>query len=208
MERLSDEIYKLKISKSVNPEFIQDFSKINLNDLNLKEDDTILVGQVIFHTHICYVNNYKKKYFMSITNYFTEKTSTSIYPLQSKLNLVKSKVKDNPKKYFSKILKDQYGYVKINLETVQIFEIFNQNNVVIYAINIPTVKKKLKELKITKKIHLYTNPYLKELSTPILSNLFTQVLSTSINLLDRRFYFFYNKIKIAIKERIILEKII
>jgi hypothetical protein len=208
MERLSNEIYKLQISKSLTPEIIQEFSKINLNTLNLKEDENILVGQLFFHTHICSVNNYKKKYFMSITNYFTGKVKTPIYPLQSNLNLVKSKVKDNPKKYFRKMLKDQYGYLKINLETMQIFEIFNQNNVVIYAINIPTVKKKLKELKITKMIHLYTNPYLKELSKPVLSNLFSQVLSISVNSLDRRFYFFYNKIKIAIKERHILEKII
>ncbi len=73
MELVNQELHNLKIDSPINRSFIQSFSKLNLNSLNLQESDKILVGHVFMQTNLLRVNNFNKKYYMTITNYFTEK---------------------------------------------------------------------------------------------------------------------------------------
>tara|TARA_B100000795_G_C22613235_1_gene365926 strand:- start:136 stop:744 length:609 start_codon:yes stop_codon:yes gene_type:complete len=202
MEQLSDEIHNLTISTGKN--FIQKFSQMNLKKLNLEDDHNILVGHLIFHTNVYNVTNLKKKYFLALTTYFTEKKNNMIYPLSSNLILVKKTSLNKPLKYFNKILKEKYSFTKSNIENVTIFEVYNKDGIIIYGINIPILKKKVKELKNTRIIHLYKDPY----TTHSLKELYIQVLSNHMNSLDRRFYFFYNNIKITIKEKLFLEKLL
>ena len=204
MERLTQDIHNLKIIPTKNPSFIQKFSQLNLQNLSLEEDDNILVGCLFFHTNVKEVINLQKKYFLALTTYFTENKYNKIYPLYSNLHLEKRKNLKNPQSYFKKILKENYRISKLNLENSHIFEVYNTNGIIIYGINIPIQKKKVKELKQTKIFHFYKDPY----SNKNIQELYTQILSTNMNFLDRKFYFFYNNIKVTIKEKIFLEKIV
>ena len=203
MELVNRELHNLKIDSPINRSFIQSFSKLNLNNLNLEESDKILVGHVFMQTNLLRVNNFDKKYYMTITNYFTEKKNSRIYPLSNKLSLQSNKILNNPRKYWTKILKDKYSFTKTLLDNVKIYQVFFEDNIVIYLISLCGITKKIKELKKTEGIHLYNDPN----TGYNLEYLYMQVINNSINMLSKKFYFFYENIKIKIKESQLLEGI-
>jgi hypothetical protein len=203
MELVTQEIQNLTLKPSVNNSFIQHFSKLNLNSLKLDENKKMLVGHVFFQTKLIAVNNLNKKYYIALTNYYTEKKKSNIYPLSNKLNLLSEKTLKNPRKYYHKILKDNYSFTKTLLDKVEIYEAFQEDNIVIYLISLPHITKKIKELKFTDVIHLYTNPH----TGYNLEELYKQIVSEGINGLNKKFYFFYNNIKIKINEKVLLKAI-
>jgi hypothetical protein len=204
MEIVTQEIHNLKIDSHVNRSFIQSFSRLNLNNLKLDDNKKILVGHVFFQTKLVPVTNLDKKYYLAITNYFTENKKTRLYPLSNKLSLLSEKILNNPRKYWIKILKDNYSFTKALLDKVKIYQVFLEDNIVIYLISLPQITKKIKDLKKTDTIHLYTNP-----NTGFnLEELYKQITNTTINNLGKKFHFFYQNIKIIIKERKILEGIV
>jgi hypothetical protein len=203
MELVTQEIHNLTLEPSINNSFIQHFSKLNLNSLNLNENKKMLVGHVFFQTKLLAVNNLNKKYYVSLTNYYTEKKKSKIYPLSNKLNLLSDKVIKNPRKYYHKILKDNYSFTKTLLDKVKIYKTFMEDNIVIYLISLPNITKKIKDLKFTDSFHLYTNP-----KTGFnLEELYKQIVNEAINVLNKKFYFFYNNIKIKLNERVLLKAI-
>lgn len=204
MEIVTQEIHNLKIDSHVNRSFIQSFSRLNLNNLKLADNNKILVGHVFFQTKLVPVTNLDKKYYLAITNYFTENKKTRLYPLSNKLSLLSEKILNNPRKYWLKNLKDNYSFTKALLDKVKIYQVFLEDNIVIYLISLPQITKKIKDLKKTDTIHLYTNP-----NTGFnLEELYKQITNTTINNLGKKFHFFYQNIKITIKERQILEGIV
>tara|TARA_B110000483_G_C18072710_1_gene494714 strand:- start:387 stop:1001 length:615 start_codon:yes stop_codon:yes gene_type:complete len=204
MELVTQEIHNLKIDNSVNRSFIQDFSRLNLNTLKLDENDKILVGHVFFQMNLMNITDFEKQYFLSITNYFTEKKNTRLYPFSNKLILQPKKILNNPRKYWLKILKDNYSFTKVLLDKVKIYQVFIEDNIVIYLISLEGITKKIKELKKTETIHLYTNPN----TGYNLEELYKQITTNSINNLNKKFYFFYQNIKITINEKQMLEEIV
>jgi hypothetical protein len=204
MELVTREIHNLSLDNTINTRFIQKFSKLNLNHLNLEENDNILMGHVFLQTSILPINNYDKQLYIAISNYFTEKKNNKLYPFSNKLILTSKKILNNPNTYWNKILKDNYSFTKKLIDKVKIYQVHLQDNIVIYLINIPTLTKKIKELKKTNVIHLYSNP-----NTGLdIDDLYKQVLQLSINSLNNKFYFFYNNIKVVLKERNIIEGIL
>jgi hypothetical protein len=203
MELVTREIQNLTLEPPINNSFIQHFSKLNLNNLKLDENKKMLVGHVFFQTQLLAVNNLNKKYYIALTNYYTEKKKSKIYPLSNKLNLLSEKGIKNPKKYYHKILKDNYSFTKALLDKVEIYEAFLEDNIVIYLISLPHITKKIKDLKFTNSFHLYTNP-----NTGFnLEELYKQIANESINGLNKKFYFFYNNIKIKLSEKVLLKAI-
>ena len=95
---------------------------------------------------------------MTVTNYFTEKNYKQIYPFNSTLTLTTLKATKNPMKIF----KEKYGLTKTDISKCQIYEVYNSKNVFIYSVNIPKIFKNMKKMKITKNIHIYSNPYLRK----------------------------------------------
>ena len=61
MELVTQEIHNLSLDNTINTRFIQKFSKLNLNHLNLEENDNILMGHVFLQTSILPINNYDKQ---------------------------------------------------------------------------------------------------------------------------------------------------
>ena len=200
MELLSEEIFNLKLKPNSN-DFIQKFSELNLDNLELEDD--LLIGQIYFTTNIYPVKDPGKTYFMAVTSYITEKNYKLLYPLNVNLKKLPTKVSKNPKKYYSKLLKENYGFSKKNTDLVNVYEIYNYNKVIIYGVSVPCLKG-LKELKVSKCLHFYTDPNF----VSDLRELYSQVLITKLNGLKKRFNFMYNNIRITIKEKHIIEKII
>ena len=198
MELLSEEIYNLRISPRED-DFIYRFSKINLDELDLETNKNILVGFHIFKTNILPIKNLDKKYYMTVTNYFTEKNYKQIYPFNSTLTLTTLKATKNPMKIF----KEKYGLTKTDISKCQIYEVYNSKNVIIYSVNIPKIFKNMKKMKITKNIHIYSNPY----GEKTIENMYQDIVSTKFSSLNKRFFFFYENIKINLKEKHILERI-
>lgn len=202
MELLSHDLIKLQIDNTISNDFIQKFSKLELNNLNLDQNKKILIGHIFIKTNIVPINNYSKELFMSSTSYITEKNFKLVYPLNSNMELVSSNSLKNPLKYFAKIFKEKYGFTKKFLDNMKVTEIYNYNNIIIYAINISSIQK-FKKHKITNTIHLYTDPERND----SLTELYSQIIEPGRNNLSKRFYFFYENLKVSIKERHILERI-
>lgn len=200
MELLSEEIFNLKLKPNSN-DFIQKFSELSLDNLGLEQE--VLIGQIYFTTHIQPVINPEKKYFIAVTSYVTEKNFKMLFPFNVNLKKKSTKATQNPKKYYSKILRENYGFTKKNTEEIQIFEFYNHNNIIIYGVNVPCLKK-LRDLKVTKCLHFYSEP---EFTTD-LKELYSQVLVTKLNGLKKRFNFMYDNIRISLKEKHIIERII
>ena len=78
------------------------FLKLRLDELDLETNKNILVGFHIFKTNILPIRNYDKKYYMTVTNYFTEKNYKQIYPFNY-VELTTLKATKNPMKIFKKI---------------------------------------------------------------------------------------------------------
>ena len=132
MELLSKEIYNLRISNSsLSKNFIQKFSLLNLKSLHLDNKEEVLVGHIIFQTDIQTIHDYTKKLFIAKTSYYTHKKYKIIYPLHNILDIAPIKIIDNPHKYFNNILKERYKFPKSIINKIQIFEIYNKDNVVI-----------------------------------------------------------------------------
>lgn len=203
MELVTQEIQNLSLDNSISNSFIQSFSRLGLNGLKLDENNKFLVGHVFFQTRLVPVKNLEKKFFLAVTDYYTEKKSSKLYPISNKLNLLSGKTIKNPKKYWNKILKENYSFTKPLLDKVQIYETYLEKNIIIYFISISHTTKKIKDLKKTEVIHLYTNP-----KTGFnIVELYKQVRNESINCLNKKFYFFYQNIKIKIGERNLLESV-
>ena len=100
-------------------------------------------------------------------------------------------------------MKDKYSFTKTLLDNVKIYQVFFEDNIVIYLISLGGITKKIKELKKTEGIHLYNDPN----TGYNLEYLYMQVINNSINMLSKKFYFFYENIKIKIKESQLLEGI-
>ena len=79
MELVTREIHNLSLDNTINTRFIQKFSKLNLNHLNLEENDNILMGHVFLQTSILPINNYDKQFYIAISNYFTEKKNNKLF---------------------------------------------------------------------------------------------------------------------------------
>ena len=195
MELLSKEVFDLKISPK-NDEYIHQFSKLSLDNLNLKSNKKNLVGFLFFKTEIVPINNYNKQFYLAVTKYFTENNYKYIYPLNINLNLDSSQ-------NISKLLKKKFDFTKKEFDKCKIFKIYEFDNICIYAINIPKIFKKIKELKITRVLHSYSDPY----NVNEIEQLYPQIVMSRLSSLNKRFFFFYDNIKISIKEKNILEKI-
>ena len=126
-----------------------------------------------------------KSLFMAVITYLTDKKY--IHPFQ--YFDVTRKLSQKPEKIF----KTKYNLTKQELDKCQLFEIYNLDNIKIYAVNIPKISKKLKEMKLTKVIHMYSDPYTKSYTT-LSTNIIHKVV------LNKRFFFFYNNIKVNLKE--------
>lgn len=200
MELLSDEIFNLKIKPNGN-DFIQKFSELSLDNLELQQE--VLIGQIYFTTHIQPVINPTKQYFIAVTTYVTEKNFKMLFPFNINLKKEPKKVIKNTKKYYSKVLKENYGFTKKNTEEIQIYEFYNHNNIIIYGVNVPCLKG-LKELKVTKCLHFYSDPGF----VSDLKELYSQVLVTKLNGLKKRFNFMYDNIRVSLKEKHLIERII
>ena len=135
---------------------------------------------------------------MTVTNYFTEKNYKQIYPFNSTLTLTTLKATKNPMKIF----KEKYGLTKTDISKCQIYEVYNSKNVFIYSVNIPKIFKNMKKMKITKNIHIYSNPY----GEKTIENMYQDIVSTKFSSLNKRFFFFYENIKINLKENIFLKE--
>ena len=199
MELLSEEIYNLRISPRED-DFIYRFSKINLDELNLETNKNTLVGFHIFRTNILPIKNYDKRYYMAVTNYLTERNYKQIYPFNNSLTLTTLKAAKNPMKLF----KEKYGLTKTDISKCQIFEVYNSKNVIIYSVNIPKIFKNMRKMKITKNIHLYSNPF----GEKTIVDVYQDIVSTKFSSLNKRFFFFYDNLKISLKEKHILERIL
>ena len=197
MELLTQEIYNLKIKPSDN-DFIHSFSKLELSNLNLKPEKNILVGFLLFRTNFLPINNYDKKLYIATTTYLTDKKYKMIYPLSIDMDLVTEKDSMKPEK----ILKRKFEMTKTEIDKSQIFEVYNCNNVKIFGVNISKINKKQKTMKLTKVLHMYSDPYI----TQDVVSLYPQVISTNFNSLSKRFFFFYKNIKVNLKEKYILEQ--
>ena len=198
MELLTEEIYNLKIDKSDN-DYIHKFSQLRLNELDLEPQKNCLVGFLFFKTSILPINNYDKKYFMTVTNYFTEHKYKIIYPFYNSLELTNAKNSKNPKK----LIKSKYELKKSDLDKIKIYEVYNVNNIIIYAVNTTKLFKFLKDMKNHKAIHLYSDPN----ANQKIESIYSDIITTNFNQLNKRFFFFYNNIKISLKEKHILERI-
>lgn len=198
MELLTEEIYNLKIDKSDN-DYIHKFSQLRLNELDLEPQKNCLVGFLFFKTSILPVKDYNKKYFMTVTNYFTEHKYKIIYPFYNSLELTSTKNSKNPKK----LIKTKYGLKNSEIDKINLYEVYNVNNIIIYAVNTPKLFKFMKEMKHHKAIHLYSDPN----SNQEIESVYSDIISTGFNRLNKRFFFFYNNIKISLKEKHILERI-
>lgn len=198
MELLTKEIYNLRLNPEDNG-FIYNFSRLELSNLNLKPEKKVLVGFLIFNSYILPVNNCKKSLFMAVTTYLTDKKYKYIYPFSINMDVVTEKLSQKPEKIF----KTKYNLTKQELDKIQLFEIYNLDNIKIYAVNVPKISKKLKEMKLTKVIHMYSDPFIQKDVT----QLYPQILSTNFSGLNKRFFFFYNNIKVSLKEKHILERI-
>jgi hypothetical protein len=203
MELVTQEIQNLKLENEVNTRFIQRFSKLGLNSLNLEDKDKILVGHIFLHTRLTEVNDPNKKYYIAISDYFTEKKVNRTYPLSGKLSIAPYKTIKSPLKYWYKYLKENYSFTKKILDETNIYQVHLQDNVVIYLICIPVLTKKIKELKKTSVLHFYTNPY----TGFDIKSLYKQIRSEHFNSLNKKFFFFYNNIKVFLKEKVFLEAI-
>ncbi len=73
MELVTQEIQNLTLQNEVNTKFIQKFSKLGLNSLELQEKERILVGHIFLHTKLVKVRNTDKKYYVAVSEYYTEK---------------------------------------------------------------------------------------------------------------------------------------
>ena len=102
-----------------------------------------------------------------------------------------------------KILRTKFDMTKTEIDKCQIFEVYNCNNVKIYGVNISKINKKHKNMKITRVLHMYSDPYINK---DVIS-LYPQVISTNFNSLKKRFFFFYKNIKVNLKEKYILEQV-
>jgi hypothetical protein len=198
MELLSDEIYNLRISPSQD-DYIYKFSKLNLDELELESNKKVLVGFHIFRTNMLPIENYDKRYYIAVTNYFTEKNYKHIYPFHNTLSLTTLKATKNPMKLF----KEKYELTKTDISKCQIYEVFNSQNIIIYSVNIPKIFKNIKKMKITKNIHLYSNPF----GEKTIENIYQDIISTKFSTLNKRFFFFHDNVKISLKEKHILERI-
>ena len=139
MELLTKEIYNLRLNPEDN-DFIYSFSRLELSNLNLKPEKKVLVGFLIFNTYILPVNDFGKSLFMAVTTYLTDKNiSTSTFSIN--MDVVTEKLSQKPEKIF----KTKYNLTKQELDKCQLFEIYNLDNIKIYAVNIPKISKKLKE---------------------------------------------------------------
>ncbi len=78
-----------------------------------------------------------------------------------------------------------------------------KKNINIIGINI---NKDLKNIKVkkTKVFHFYKDPNI----TDEIKDIYQNVLNTDMNRLSNRFYFFYNNIKMAIKEDFIIRNLV
>ena len=203
MELVTQDIQHLTLQNEENTQFIQRFSKLNLDNLKLENESNILVGHIFLHTRLVKVNNPDKKYFIAVSDYYTDKKRNYIYPLSCKLNLAPEKIINNPKKYWHKYLKDNFSFTKKILDGTEIFQVHLQNNVVIYLVCVSTLTKKIKEMKKTSVLHFYTDP-----TTGFnIKNLYNQITSEHFNSLNKRFFFFYNNIKVFLKEKNFLQAI-
>ena len=203
MELVTQEIQNLKLENEVNTRFIQKFSKLGLDSLNLEDKSKILVGHIFLRTRLTEVNDPNRKYFIAVSDYYTDKKINRIYPLSCKLNIAPYKTIENPLKYWYKYLKDNYSFTKKILDETSIYQVHLQDNVVIYLICIPILTKKIKELKKTSVLHFYTDPY----TGFDIKSLYKQITSENFNSLQKKFFFFYNNIKVFLKERSFLEAI-
>jgi hypothetical protein len=203
MELVTQGIQKLNLENEVNTQFIQKFSKLGLKSLDLQEKEKILVGHIFLHTKLVKVRNTDKKYYIAVSEYYTEKKKNRIYPLSNKLNICQAKVLNNPLKYWYKYLKENYSFTKKILDETKIYQSHIQDNIVIYLIYTPILTKKIKEMKKTSVLHFYTDP-----TTGFdIENLYKQIISANFSSLNKKFYFFYNNIKVSLKERDFLEAI-
>jgi hypothetical protein len=203
MELVTQEIQNLTLQNEVNTKFIQSFSRLGLNTLNLDENNKVLVGHIFLHTKLVKVRNTDKKYYIAVSEYYTEKKRNRIYPLSNQMKLCPMKTLENPKKYWYKYLKENYSFTKKILDETKIFQAHIQDNIVIYLIYTPILTKKIKEMKKTSVLHLYTDP-----TTGFdIENLYKQIISANFSSLNKKFYFFYNNIKVFLRERIFLEAI-
>ena len=197
MELISDELKKLKISKH-NPEsFIQKFSELTLDKMDLDEQNNILFGVIIFGTKKIKINNFNKKYYMIVTNYYTEHKFKNIYPLSIDLNLINKNKLNNKDSYIKDYLIKKFKYTLDYTE----FEILNNKNVVILGININKNLPETKKIKKTRIIHFYKNPEIIDNNI----DLYKQVIQTDFNKLKKKFYFFYKKIKVCLREENIIK---
>ncbi len=110
MELISAKIKKLKISKYNPNEFIQRFSQLNIEKLELDTEENVLFGFLIFKTDKFKINNYNKKYYLLSTSYYTENKYKNIYPLSVNLNLVKSNELNKMDSYLKILLKKKFKY--------------------------------------------------------------------------------------------------
>lgn len=203
MELVTQEIQNLTLQNEVNTKFIQSFSRLGLNTLNLDENKKVLVGHIFLHTKLVKVRNTDRKYYIAVSEYFTEKKRNRIYPLSNQLRLCPMKIVENPKKYWFKYLKENYSFTKKILDEINIYQVYLQDNIVIYLIHTPILTKKIKEMKKTDVMHFYTNPY----TGFDIQNLYNQISTEKFNGLNKKFFFFYNNIKVFLRERTFLEAI-
>ena len=203
MEIVTQEIQNLTLQNEVNTKFIQKFSKLGLNSPELQEKERILVGHIFLHTKLVKVRNIDKKYYIAVSEYYTEKKKNRLYPLSNQLNICQAKILNNPLKYWYKYLKENYSFTKKLLDETKIYQAHIQDNIVIYLIYTPILTKKIKEMKKTSVLHFYTDP-----TTGFnIENLYKQIISANFNNLNKKFYFFYNNIKASLKEKDLLVSI-
>ena len=199
MELLNEEIHNLRISPRED-DYIYRFSKLQLDNLELQSNKKIIVGFHIFKTTPLPINNYDKKYYITVTDYLTEKKFKHIYPFNNTMDIATARSIKNP----SKLFKEKYDLTKKEASSCKIFEVYNSKNVVIFGVNIPRIFKKLKNMKITKTLHMYSNPYCDK----NIESIYSDIVSTKFSGLNKRFFFFYDNIKISLKEKHIMERII
>ena len=196
MDKLENGIKKISLNDISYDNFIQNFSKLNLNELKLNDNKELLVGYLPFKIKKPKIYDKNKQYLLSHISIFSQKKEHPLFKkncfiekIKVETNNIEQTLETNIKLFLKKVF-------KINNKKVKYWELIQKSNILILAIDLSNYKniKNIEDKNI--KEHKIINMY--EGTNKDYKNIFESISNIKLNR-NYLINFIYEKIRVSIR---------